>query len=430
MPLAKWISVGELALALGKSARTARMLCEAGAIPGATQLRDRGHWMIPRSVIDGNDGNDGNEVLARIRRACDRSGMRTERIDGTEYIVGTPEHGHAVLERQRRLDAAYLHHHRATIGRNQAALDNSGLRLDSNQSAFLARDLVFVRREVERAVYDKLRAAEFVPVDTSIPRGAQTYATRMLDQRGEANISADLSANDAPRADISISEDVAKLVNVTGSYGYSLQELEYSAYSGIPLAREKALACAEMIARGLDKVGRIGDAKVGVTGFFNNPLVPKVTLTNGEWGTATAEEILADLFQIEQAMITQSRDQHAAEVLILPTTHEGRLRTLRANTQGDFTVAEWFLKNARMIKRIERWIALDDATGSDVAVSDPPQGIAVASSPEVLFWPIPVAYEELAPEVRGFSWIVNARARCGGVEVRRPNGMLYIENLD
>ncbi len=356
---------------------------------------------------------------------------RIERIDGTDYLVGSAEHAIASRQHHRRLDELYATAHRDEVERDVRRLQASpfGERFDANQTAFLARDLLFVRREIERTIYDRLRAAEFIPVDTSIPRGAQSYATRLQDRAGDAKISHDL-AGDAPRADVSVTEDIAKLVNVRGSYAYSLQDMEYAAFAGVPLVRDKALACADMIARGLDKIGRVGETTTGLTGFFNNALVPDVTLPNGEWLTATAAEILADLQHLESTMISQSRDEHSADVLVLPTAYEGRLRTLRSDANSDLSVAQYFLANARMIKRIERWIALDDATGTDAGVADPPMGILYPKDPGVLFWPIPISYEEQPPEVRGFEWLVNARARCGGVDVRRPKSMLYVENLD
>jgi hypothetical protein len=190
------------------------------------------------------------------------------------------------------------------------------------------------------------------------------------------------------------------------------------------------MAAAEVIARGLDRVGRIGDATAGLTGFFNNAFVDIVTLTNGAWLAATADDIVEDLAQIEQTMIAQSRDSYAPDVLILPTSFEGRLATLQRSSGSDMSVKTWFLANARIIKSIERWVALDDAISPDVTVADPPAGILYAKRPDVLFWPIPIMYEEQPPEERGFEWTVHCRARCGGVDVRRPVSMLYVENLD
>lgn len=358
---------------------------------------------------------------------------QTERIDGTDYEVGSADYSVARGAYTDRMDADYVEAHSDEIRETQERLsgwDALGCHADANATAFLARDLLFVRREVEKIIYDRLRAAEFVPVVSEVPAGAKTYTTRIMDRVGEkALITHDL-AGDGPRADVSVEEDEEKLINVRASYAYSLQDMEYAAFAGVPLSRDRAEAAADMIARGLDEIGRIGNAAAGLTGFFNDTNVATLTLTNGEWTTASAAEILADLAQIEAAMISQSRDNHEASELVLPTVYEGRLVTLDKSVGSDLSVKNYFLANSRMIKNITRWFALDEATGADVGVSDPPMGILYPRTPDVLRWEIPIMYMENPPEVRAFEWVVNARARTGGVEVRRPLSMLYIENLD
>jgi hypothetical protein len=116
--------------------------------------------------------------------------------------------------------------------------------------------------------------------------------------------------------------------------------------------------------------------------------------------------------------------------LVLPAAYEGKLATTRLDASSDITIKEFWLRNSRLITSIERYVALDSAVTPDVAASDAPQGICYPADPSVLFWPIPITYEEQPPEIRGWEWLVEARARCGGVEWRRPFQALYIQNLD
>ena len=343
--------------------------------------------------------------------------LRVERIDGVPYIWGTVEHERAINH---------------AIERTSAQLRSSplGSRFDANQVAFLARDLVYVSRDVQAVLYDRLQAGEFIPIKSEIPRGAQSWVYRQNDFRGTADISGSLSTDDAPNADVATEEFQHPTTHVTASYQYTVDELEAAAFAGVPLDRDKANAAAEIIARGLDKLMRVGDSVQGITGFFNNPNVPVVTLTNGEWLTATADEIIADLQQLEQAVITNSRDNHRASRLLLPTAYEGRVAELARNTNTDSTVKTWFLKNARMMKEIERWIALDSATGDDIGASDAPQGIFYEPDPSIVFAEIPVPYEELPPQARNFGWVVPCRAKFAGVVFKRPKACAYAENLD
>jgi hypothetical protein len=343
---------------------------------------------------------------------------RFERIDGVEYLWGSAEHG-------RACDIA--------IDRNAVRLHKSefGEKFDANQTRFLARDLFYVSRDVQQVLYQKLQARTLVPIKSEVPRGAQTWTYRQIDIRGEARAAAHLGADDAPNVDVAIEEFPFPVSHVTASYQYTIADLEAAAYANIPLSRDKANAAAEVIARKLDKLIRVGDPTIGITGFFNNPNVPVVTLTNGEWLTATVDEILADLAQIEQAIITQSLDNHAASRLLLPTAYDGRLAGLRLGAPNDTNVRDYFLKTAsRMLKEITRWIALDTATGADTGVADDPMGIAYAPDPELVFAEIPIPYEELPPQARNYGWVVPCRAVFGGTVFKRPLSAVYVENLD
>lgn len=369
---------------------------------------------------------------------------RVERIDGTDYVVGTPDHRMARAARAARLDAQYVEVHHALVEANARRIRNldalgERVRLDANYTAFLARELVFVRANVERVLYDELRAQQYVPTE-SHPRGADSYATQKLDEHGEAKVAHDL-AGDAPRVDVSKDEDLRKYVNVRAAYAYSIDELERAALAGAPLVRWKAEACAMAIARELDRIMRSGHAASALTGFFNNATVPVITLTYGEWLTATALEIIADWNELEQAIIANTRQNHpkAGYGLLLPTAYEGKLATKPVDASVvNLSVKKYLLENARIIRSIEGWVKLDDATGTDVAAADPPQGIlyplgpggGLVADPRAFFMPVAIPYEESPPEVRNLEWIVNARARVGGVEVRQPKFSAYVENLD
>lgn len=346
---------------------------------------------------------------------------RFERIDGVSYVWGSAEHGQAIDRQIAKTQRTILTSpHTAKIAE----------RADANGVAFLARDLVYVSRDVQKVLYEKLRAAEFIPIKSEVPRGAQEWVYRQTDMRGEARHGAHLHTDDAPTAEVATEEFGFPVSHATAAYQYTIDELEAAAFAGIPLQRAKAEACAEMIARKLDKLMRHGDASMGLVGFLNNTNVPDVALDNGEWLTATADEIIADWAEIEQAVIAQSRDNHAATRILLPTAYEGRLATLAHASNAAVTLKEWLTTNGRSIKEIMRWMALDDATGSDVGVADPPMGVAYDPRPENVFCELPVPYEELAPEVRNFGWVVNARASFGGVVWKRPKSAVYVENLD
>lgn len=365
--------------------------------------------------------------------------QQIEHVDGVNYVFGSRELDDAI---DRKIDRTHRTLREAGIPERIEAM-TPGMRCDANATGFLARDLVYVSRDIQRVIYEKLRAAEFIPITTEVPFGAEGWTYRQSDRRGKALKSAHLAGDDAPNADVNMEEFPFPVTYAKGAYEYSLEEMAKTAFSvangGVPfpLIREKAFACAEMIAESLDEMMRIGEPLTGITGFFNNPNVPVITLTNGEWNNSgtTPEQILADLAEIEDDVIDESRDIHTVSKLILPTAYEGVLRNKKV-TDSERTIWQYFFGTpqqpgtARMLKELHRWVALNDAVGDDVGVDDPPQGIAYTPNPELVRAEIPVPYQELAPEVKGFGWKVNAFAVFGGVVFKRPLAARYIENLD
>ena len=367
--------------------------------------------------------------------------LETVRIDGKEYVAGSAD-ARAAKERYDGLrDLAYLEAHPELLEINKAVIAQSNalarVRADANATSLLARDLVFVTAQTERAVFEASRMMEFVRPDGRYPRGATSYSRRLVTMTGEALIGSTL-ATDSPRAGTATEEDLFPFRNVQASYEYNVQDLERAAFSRMPLVPERQQACIEMIARGIDKVGRCGTATdangaAKLTGFFNNPLVPSLTLANGEWLTATAAEIIADLQEIEATLIANGKDtQPGTYQLILPTVQEGILATRLAGTNSDMSIKAYFLSTSRLIKSIVRYGALDAAVQPEIALADAPQGIVVPldQAASGIHWPMPIAYEELPPQIKGYSWVVEARAYLGGVEFSKPFYSLYVQNLD
>lgn len=341
-----------------------------------------------------------------------------ERIDDAVYRFDSKEH-HDAIERSIKWRFDMLQQ------------GPYGHRFRADQTEFLARDLLFVQRDVQKVLFERLRAAEFVPIRSELPRGAESWAYRQQEIVGEARVGAHLSADDPPSAEVGTEEFQHPTMHLSASYQYTVDELEKAAFAQRPLARDKAEAAAEIIARGLDRVLREGEATLGVTGFFNNPNVPVLTLTNGEWdSTGTIAEIIADFAEIEQEVIDQSRDVHAATRLLLPTTMEGELATREKAAESDLNLKQWLLRNARMIQMIERWFQLDSTTTDNTTVTDPPLGIAYDPNPLNTYADVPIPYEEETPQQVNWCWKVPARAMTTGVVFKRPLSALYIENLD
>lgn len=367
---------------------------------------------------------------------------RTERIDGTDYIVGTVAHTYALELREARLDALYLQANHKLYEEAQRFLrgwEAFHHREDANQVAFFGQQLVFMRARVERVLREKLRIREFLQMETGYPRGAESYGQQVDDHRGEARVARTM-ADDAPTVEVESSASFSPFVWVYSNYTWTAEELDAATYAGMPLIVRKAEAMADVIARKLEVIGRSGVGEQdNLRGFLNSDLVTLHTVSFGEHtSTATAAEMVADLNEIESTIVSACGDHTPEEyALIVPTTVDHRYRTTMVSPNSDISVAEWFTSKSRRFKRIEPYGYLDDAVAPAVAAADAPMAMAVPvrkgttlAEIENVLWPTSVEYEELQPVTEGYRFRRRGQARVAGVDFRHPRRFLYVQNLD
>lgn len=370
--------------------------------------------------------------------------QRTERIDGTDFVVGSLDHTRAVEERETRRDAAFVEEHHADVeawGRFLRSWEAFHHRNDANDVAFFGTQLVAMRGRIERVIQEKLRMREFLDMETGYDRGAQVYGKEIEDDGGSAEVGR-MIADDAPAVDVESRVEFDPFVWVYSMYEWTAEELDADNFArrGRSILQRKSEAMAKRIMEKLDKVGRSGSAKNNLYGLFNSPSVTVHTYTNGEHSsTGTAAEILADLNELETTVVAVLGD-HADDhefALVAPTAVEARYRQLAAHAATDLSVRDWFLSRSRLIKRIVPYAFLDDAVLPDIAASDAPMSLLMPVKPgttivdpETCIWPVSVPYEERRPKDMGERMRVRGASRVAGVDFRHPKRCLYIHNND
>ena len=374
--------------------------------------------------------------------------QRIERIDGTDYVVGSPAHLDALELREARHDALFLQRNHDLYESNMRLLRDWEAfkhRADANQVAFFGQQLVFMRARVERVLREKLRMRELVQMETGYPRGAESYGQQVDDHRGEARIARTMT-DDAPTVDVESTASFSPFVWVYSSYTWTAEELDAATYAGVPLINRKAEAMADVIARQLETIGRSGNALHNMRGFFNSDLVTVHTLTNGEHlGGATAAEMVADLNEIESTLVAAAGDHTPEEyALLVSSALDHKYRTTMMSATSDLSVADWFFGDgagikgkSRRFKRLAPHVFLDDAVSPNVAAADAPMSMAVPVRPgttlaelENVLWPTSVEYEELPPVMEGYRFRRRGQSRVAAIDFRHPKRFLYVQNND
>lgn len=299
------------------------------------------------------------------------------------------------------------------------------MRLDAGETAVLARALELIDTELYEMPGFELKGSLLVPMKSDIDPGVQTYTYRSIRGVGRGKAIANY-ADDLPRVDLYGEEASSKFLDWGASYAYSLNDLRAARLTGFALDTARATLAREVIARDNEDMIFFGYSPVGITGFANNASVQLVTPTTGNWATATAAQILADLIKMELAIITNSSGRERPDTLALPTIRFAQLNTKFMGTDGDGpTVLDFYRDRSIGVKNIEETAELETADAAGTG----PRAVMYRRDRAVLEGLQPIEFESLPPEPRNLSWNVNCVSRVGGVVVRRPGAMAYMDGI-
>lgn len=298
------------------------------------------------------------------------------------------------------------------------------MRLDANETAAFARQLEEIDTDIYRQAFPELKGTQLVPVKGNINPGAEQYTYRSVVDAGDAKPIANY-ADDLPRVDLSGLEESSRIYSFGASYAYSIQDLRRASMMRMAIDNERARIARERIAQRLDETIWVGNTQLGITGFANNAGVALVTPVTGTWSTATADQILADLLKLERTIIDDSKGTEQADTLVLPTAAYAIAATKPLGTDANKTVLEFFTRRALGIRNVEFTPRLNLAN----AAGNGPRAIAYKRDRTRLEAIVPVEFEQFPPEARNLAWNVNCHMRCGGVVIRYPGSLRYMDGI-
>lgn len=299
------------------------------------------------------------------------------------------------------------------------------VREDSGETAIVARQLEYIKTELFNIEYATPKALMLVPLDTSVPAGADTFTYREWDVVGTAEIISNYG-KDLNRVDILVNEYPQRIVPIGDAYGYTVDDLRKAAFAQVPLDSMKAKTAKEAIDRKLDALIALGNTATGLKGFLNHPNVPRVSVPNGDWlnPLTTPDEILADLAVMEATVINQTIDTHHPTTIVLPLTHYTKITNTARSANSDTTIKKFFLDNSENVKEIVSWYRCNTAGPGSA-----PMAVCYEKSPTIVQAVIPVPFEQLPPEMRSLEWIISCLARVGGTVWYRPLGGVYADGI-
>jgi len=295
-------------------------------------------------------------------------------------------------------------------------------RCDAGETAFMARQLEQILGRTYDIKYPELKARKFIPVSNEVNSGAQSYTYRQWDEFGIAAIISNY-ADDLPMVDAFAKEFTAKIESLGASYHYTIQDIRSAAFAQVDLDSRRSMAVRRAIETRIDLMAAFGVTALGTKGFLNANSTPVVSAITGAWTDATtAQQILDDLNKLVDSIIIVTKETIIPDTLILDNTSFQIANTKRASDFVEKSVLRSFLENSPYIKNIDQWQRLNTASANGGR-----RIVAYKRDPEVLELVIPQEFEQFPPQAKNLAFNIPCHARMGGVSIRYPLGIAYMD---
>lgn len=303
-----------------------------------------------------------------------------------------------------------------------AGIIEEGSRLDATLVSVTERELEYLRGQSYDILFPELKWSKFIPIDTTVPAGAETIAYEQWDESGEAKVIAN-GADDLPLADTAKGKFSNRTVVVGAAYKVTQEDLLRAQMAGTSIENRRQRAAVNSIGRLLDKIAALGDSPSGVKGLLTHDQVPVIAAT-AAWSTLTPTQLVAELHRLEDGVWAATYEQLTPDTLILPTAPMQLIRRTYMSVDNSETVLQRFLKNAAFIRNIDSWHRASTAGVGSVA-----RAMAYRRDPAMLQMAFPVPLRQLPPQPRNLALLTPMFSKIGGLEYYYPKSALYMDGL-
>jgi hypothetical protein len=303
--------------------------------------------------------------------------------------------------------------------------------LDANESVFFARQLESIKARSYDVVYPEFPATRLLPVSTDAGTGAESITYRQFDSVGLMKLIASY-ADDLPRSDVFGKEFTSPVRSFGGSYGYNVQEIRSAQMANIPLVQRKANAARQAWEQIVNKYAFFADGSAafgGLFGLFYAPNKTVVAAPTGGWGSATPDQIIADInYAINRSRIL-SKGVEISDTVIMGITQFVKIASTPRASNSDTTILEFVRKTNPSVT----FEGINECEG----VTPKPSGAATATnilvayrkSTDKMEFAIPQPYEQFPPQERGLEYIIATHGRIGGLILFYPLSVTVMEGL-
>lgn len=283
--------------------------------------------------------------------------------------------------------------------------------------------------------YPDYQYRELVPVDNSAPDWTTAIDFfSMGDDVGQAREFA-ADGDDIPFVDFKLDSGNSRVFMAGIGYRYNLQELAHAQAYGIRLESDRADAARRKYEQFVDNVAFLGRPKLGLTGLLNTASVTALTAANGAggsplWVNKTADEILKDVNDVLSVIFTASNGIEQADTILLDQDRYALIATKRLDATMTTTILEHIQRANIYTIRTGRPLTIRAVFGLETAgAGGTHRMVAYRRDPGVVKIHVPMPLRWLQAEQRLLKYEIPGIFRLGGVEVRRPGAVRYLDGI-
>lgn len=299
--------------------------------------------------------------------------------------------------------------------------------------AYMVNQAASIEREVYKIQYPDIRYPQLATIDTSMDEWTNEIVYFIMDKHGEARFMHS-QADDLPMVDINMDSKYVRVANIWAGYRYTLDEVEHARRVGINLGPEKAMMVRRAHEEFIDNVFLNGNGDLKWDGLWNNSEVTvsaAATVNSATtWSSKDGTQIIADINNALTGIYEDTKTVEMANTVLLPIEQYNLLANKNAGYSTDTSVLEWLNRHNVYTAQTGQPLMIRQLRGlKERGASSADRMIVYNRSPEVLKFHLPMPLKFGNVEQRLYTYIVPSMCRIGGLEVRRPKAMRYVDGI-
>jgi hypothetical protein len=302
--------------------------------------------------------------------------------------------------------------------------------------SFMQQQASYIEPTVYETQYPDIQYPDLVPVDTSGNEWAKSKTFYSSDKVGQAQWFHHM-ANDMPFADIVRTKFEQGLEMAGIGYYYTLEELGVAMQiPNMNLTAERGDAARRAYEEFMERITFVGDTNKGWTGLINDDTVtagnaPATgTGSSALWSAKTGDQMAIDINAVLTGIYTGSNTVEMADTLLLPIDQFTRIANTRIgdtpmNTLGWIQQFNTYtaITNQQLTIRAVRGLETAGAGGTA-------RMVAYKNDPQILKLHLPMPHKFLGVmQVTPLRYDVPGIFRTGGLEIRRPGSIRYLDGI-